>query len=408
MLRLILSVFLSFFLYSLAFANWDLIPEIGEQSVYSVYGIGDTLIAGTETETWFSTDAGSTWSKGGLIHPDAAGINAFCFLDGWMYAGTLKKGIFRSSDLGKTWNPVNSGLSGWALGITKIRKAGNGLIIATDGAGLFRWNGSEPVFWSDWTADLGWSVIQDIFVFENEVFATASLQNYLYRRDLNSGTWTAAKLDTTLGETLTIFSITLQDDFLFAGTSNGIYRSSDYGKSWKRVGTRFLTGDVRFLMASENEITGVYVFNADFFVVYSRDFGKNWSVWDHWFLQVSDVTVQNGVFWVAHAGGLSTGGSIPASVTDRDSAPAEIHLQQNFPNPFNPETIIPVELEKAGYFSLSVFDLNGKKVANLADGIFQAGRKEFLWKADTLSSGVYLCRMESDGKTQTVKLVLIR
>jgi len=408
MVRISLPVFLSFFLTSASFANWDLVPSVGNQTVYSVYSTGDTLMAGTETETWFSIDAGLTWTMGGLVHVDAAGINTFCFLNGWMYAGTLKKGVFRSSDLGKTWTPVNSGLTGWALGINKIRHAGNGLLIATEGAGIFRWNGTDPVSWTSWNEDLSRSVIQEIFVYGNEVFATSGLQNYLFRRNLTNGTWNSSKMDTSRGETFDIFSITQKEDFLFAGTSGGIYRSSDYGETWKRVGTQFLSGDVRFMMTSGKEIVGVYVFSTDFFVVYSRDNGETWSVWDHWFYEVIDFAVQKGSFWTAHVGGLSTGGSIPVSVTDPDSRPEKTHLHQNYPNPFNPETIIPVELEKSDYLILSVFDINGKKIATLADGVFPAGKQEFYWKADRFSSGVYYCRLESGGKTQTRKLILLR
>jgi hypothetical protein len=74
--------------------------------------------------------------------------------------------------------------------------------------------------------------------------------------------------------------------------------------------------------------------------------------------------------------------------------PAEFALEQNFPNPFNPETTIPYMLPERGMVSLRVFDLLGREVAVLASGLQEAGAYTAHWNAGNMSSGVYFYRLD--------------
>ena len=88
-------------------------------------------------------------------------------------------------------------------------------------------------------------------------------------------------------------------------------------------------------------------------------------------------------------------------------------LEQNRPNPFNPETIIDYTLEESGLVEVAVYGLNGRRVRTLVNDRRSPGRYSVLWDGKSedgtpVSSGVYLCRMIFDGKETTRKLVLIK
>jgi predicted acyl esterase len=83
-------------------------------------------------------------------------------------------------------------------------------------------------------------------------------------------------------------------------------------------------------------------------------------------------------------------------------------LEQNFPNPFNPRTVIGYQLSVARKMTIAVYDLLGREVEVLVNEFKQPGRYEVLWKAEALPSGVYLCRMHAGDFISTRKLVLLK
>ncbi len=89
------------------------------------------------------------------------------------------------------------------------------------------------------------------------------------------------------------------------------------------------------------------------------------------------------------------------------SIPAKWKLTA-YPNPFNAATNISYDLPQAGRVSLSVFNLQGQKVATLVDGIQSAGAYSIPFDGSTLASGVYLYRLQTEGFVQTQKMVLLK
>jgi hypothetical protein len=89
-------------------------------------------------------------------------------------------------------------------------------------------------------------------------------------------------------------------------------------------------------------------------------------------------------------------------------APAGFELHGNFPNPFNPETQIPFELSRSAHVRLEVFDARGRRVATLVNTVLPPGRHARIWNAAEMPSGIYWYRLESDGKRQTKKMVLMK
>lgn len=90
--------------------------------------------------------------------------------------------------------------------------------------------------------------------------------------------------------------------------------------------------------------------------------------------------------------------------------PRDFTLGNNYPNPFNPETVIPFTLREAGKVKLKVYDLLGKEVAVLADGNFSAGVHEvkFLTSGKNIATGVYFYSLEQNGLRHTKKMTILK
>ena len=93
-------------------------------------------------------------------------------------------------------------------------------------------------------------------------------------------------------------------------------------------------------------------------------------------------------------------------------APANCELFQNYPNPSNPSTRINFRLMFSGHVSLKVFDISGREVVKLLDGLMEAGYYQVNFNGDNVSSGVYFYKLTAQGAgqeyTKTMKMLLIK
>ncbi len=92
--------------------------------------------------------------------------------------------------------------------------------------------------------------------------------------------------------------------------------------------------------------------------------------------------------------------------------PERFELGANYPNPFNPSTMIPYQLPHPMHLRLEVFNLLGQRVATLVDGEQQAGFHTARWDAtdaagEAVGAGVYLYRLSGDGVQATRSMLLI-
>jgi len=88
-------------------------------------------------------------------------------------------------------------------------------------------------------------------------------------------------------------------------------------------------------------------------------------------------------------------------------------LAQNSPNPFNPYTTIRFSLESASLTRLMIYDVQGRIVRRLVDGVRRAGSHAIVWDGrdgtgNAVPSGIYLYRLESGPQSQTRKMILLQ
>lgn len=86
----------------------------------------------------------------------------------------------------------------------------------------------------------------------------------------------------------------------------------------------------------------------------------------------------------------------------------DLIVEQNFPNPFNPTTLIEFELLQDADVEVKVFDLAGKEVAILHSGILSSGEYKFKFDASGFPSGIYLYQISTPLSSQTKKMILAK
>ncbi len=104
-----------------------------------------------------------------------------------------------------------------------------------------------------------------------------------------------------------------------------------------------------------------------------------------------------------------TGGVVPCGgFVDANELVHAFELGQAYPNPFNPTTTINFSLDMTAEARLSVYNLAGQEVAVLAQGMLDAGRHQVTFDASSLSSGMYIYRLESEGRNLAGRMMLIK
>lgn len=88
--------------------------------------------------------------------------------------------------------------------------------------------------------------------------------------------------------------------------------------------------------------------------------------------------------------------------------PDHFVLGQNFPNPFNPSTVLPFDIAAATHTSLIVVNMLGQEVAVLVSGFLGPGSYRVRFDASNLPSGTYLCRLHAGQFVQTRRLLLLK
>jgi hypothetical protein len=102
-------------------------------------------------------------------------------------------------------------------------------------------------------------------------------------------------------------------------------------------------------------------------------------------------------------------GDSPTSVQNtKTEIPDQYVLKQNYPNPFNPSTTIEFSLPGRANVQLNVYNILGRKIAQLANGNYEAGNYSIVFDAKNLPSGVYFYQLKTDNFNEVKKMQLVK
>jgi hypothetical protein len=94
-------------------------------------------------------------------------------------------------------------------------------------------------------------------------------------------------------------------------------------------------------------------------------------------------------------------------------SPEFFSLDQNYPNPFNPSTTIHFMLAQGGETHLAIYDIMGRRVKTLIEGLTPPGAHEVRWDGtdqagEVVPAGIYFYKLQAGGQTETRKLTFIQ
>ncbi|MBS1515349.1 MAG: SBBP repeat-containing protein [Bacteroidetes bacterium] len=94
--------------------------------------------------------------------------------------------------------------------------------------------------------------------------------------------------------------------------------------------------------------------------------------------------------------------------TISNEVPSGFSLKQNYPNPFNPVTNIKFDMQKGDFVSVKIFNALGKEIETLVNEYKPAGMYEITFDAGRFESGIYFYKMETNGFSETKKMILVK
>ncbi|MCA0389594.1 MAG: peptidoglycan DD-metalloendopeptidase family protein [Bacteroidetes bacterium] len=109
---------------------------------------------------------------------------------------------------------------------------------------------------------------------------------------------------------------------------------------------------------------------------------------------------------VTVAAGQVVSADPPSDIRDEIVLPNELALSQNFPNPFNPETVINFTLIEQSVVKGTVYDVMGREIVTLINSELPAGNHSITFEATNLPSGIYLLRLIAGKNQSIIKMTL--
>ena len=333
--------------------------------VTAVLPNGNTIFAGTSYGLYVSTDKGETWSV--IDSMATMPITALALDGGTVLAGTNNYGVFTSSDNGGTWEPSDSGLTSKA--ISGFVVTSQGVFVGTNGSGVF----SSTDNGKTWTAaNKGLGNANVTCIATNGPSLFVGTKGGPYVAPVSSVVWTAIEKGLPAGS---VNSISASGPYLFVGiASNGVFASIDTGSTWTAVNSGLSSeyGNIKSMIISGKQ-------------VFAGGAGN----------------LTTGIWTASLDNILSVDNPVPP-------LPAGYSLSQNFPNPFNPTTVIRYQLPAAGYVTLKVYDVLGRRVATLVSGKQASGMHDVEFDGSRFASGVYFYRLEAGTFSKTRKMLLLK
>ncbi len=380
-------------------------------TVAGLYASGSTVLAGTYDGVYRSVDNGLNWNK---LYGNNDTINYSLVRGIYQNGDTIFAGcelqyhaaVYRSTDNGLTWLRKTSGISTTLKFLNAVTESGNNVLAGTDSGVYYSTNNGE-----NWIHGNGLTYyVTNLATGGGYVYAACDYLG-IYRSSDNGVNWnvTISGLDFT--------SVGAMNNYACVGSSEqGAYVTTNNGSQWFGV-SGFPSGESVFstfyvpnqpgMVLASAYTTPNFIYasydNGLSFTPYTAGLGINaqaecFTATDSFLIAGMDF---NGV-WRRLRPGLIT------SVAGNTNVPHEFKLDQNYPNPFNPSTTITYYVKSQQPVSVKILDPLGREVATLVDETKQPGKYSVVWNASGKASGVYFCRMETKGFSQTRKLVLVK
>ena len=194
---------------------------------------------------------------------------------------------------------------------------------------------------------------------------------------------------------------------IFAGTGDGLFRSTDNGNNWTQTGlANTWVGSLAI-----NSDGNIFAGTSDLGVFRSTNNGNNWTKLNDGSAHYGPFAINSKGYIFAGTGNSSVFRSVATTTSINESGeniPTKFSLSQNYPNPFNPSTTIKYDLPREEMVTIKVYDMLGREVKTLVNEYKNAGSYSIEFNASNLSSGTYFYRITAGDFTEIKKLILLK
>lgn len=427
----------------------------------------DTLLLGTDVGLYLSTSGGKQWEPVTAGLPPTSLHGVAVLANGTILAVGSGNGVHRSIDRGTTWHPLNHAFQSFPRHPSLMHPLRNGSIfLALDQPGTLFVSRDYGTSWQhvDSLQDVAITAMAEAP--NGDVYAGAIGTEQVPRllRSVDGGkSWFPLELHTAEHDTIRAL-LALPGGRLWVGTAQGLlFRSVDNGITWESLnidtGGQFQDAKVGAVLALAENSKGSVLAGGNG-LWQSSDSGRSWQEalppsetgLVHKVLSLDNgrlfLAADSGVFASEDAGltfyrmlmvGRQT--TLPARDLAIDAAgdlyvatpqgvwratnvtglpKSEIHVDTShrpiltiYPNPFNPATTVEYELIRPGHVVIIVYDMLGRTVRTLVDGWRSAGRYRLRWfgeddRGRPLPSGIYWIKLSASENARSARVVLVR
>jgi photosystem II stability/assembly factor-like uncharacterized protein len=368
---------------------------------------GSNIFASSELGIYRSTDNGTSW----VLASTPIYANVLTANGTNLFAGIDNSGVMISKDSGTSWTTINAGMKN--ITINAIAVSGTKLFAGGIGGVFFSLD--SGISWTKVNNNIGDTSIEAMLVEGTNLFVGTE-GGGVFRSTDNGLNWKSVGLSEEVVLTLAAIGPSL-----FAGSlKSGVFRSTDSGTSWIPI-NKGLSPDNNnkyiwiksFAVLGSNLFVGVLGSSGGVFLL-SKD-GTNWRSENTPGIMDSNHVMALGISNTnLFAGGDGNEGiwSRPLSDMIGNSVvaelPATIPQIQSFPNPFSQSTSIKFSSSDHSFAQVSIHNLLGSEVARLFTGSLDAGEHVFSWDAQSMPTGMYVCIVRSNGRTEMLPMMLVK
>ena len=439
---------------NLTLAQWVEIKVSNNIVVECIAVSGGKIFAGGWCYLFTSTDNGITW----ISSPwEDENYHAFIVLqDGSriLYGGNWSTEL--STDNGASWRTTSYDPAN-AFAVQPLITGGTIIFAGCDAKVICSTNNGES--WLNVSSGLPMYPFVNALAVMSSSTVFASTNNGVYKSTNNGGNWTSSGLLAT-----GVSSLMVKEPYIFASNNSlGIYRSSNNGSTWTMVNSglsdinitclyiygaqiyagtqsgKIFMADVSTLPVELNNLNASG--SNDYIVLkWQTATEKNNYGFDVERRNITDCPISTPNSWkkIGFISGhgtsnapneysysdlkLSSGRySYRLKQIDNDGTykyslevevdiplPKSYCLFQNFPNPFNPSTMITFDIASQSFVTLIIYNTLGKEVSVVLSEELPPGRYSRQWNSGNLASGVYYCYLKASSFTDIKKLILLR
>ncbi len=428
---ILITCLLSLIFVNIVHAQWVQM-KLDSIKVEKIKVDSSNLYVWTNNGCYLSTDGGMNWSfiNWNLIYQRLyPSLIAHDLTGGTTFYQSVGDVLFYSTNQGISWdsamipdcymkrmtaNPSESGVGIEIFVETGCPRGGGGGLFLSTNNGI---NWSDLLWFGFPLAFVDTGINKKIYIGldggEGPGGISLSTDNGMSWNDINAGLYDSIRYRSPF-----VSSILQIGTYLFAGTEWGIYLTTNSGTNWTPINNGLPQGYNLYNTLQYNPVTQLVSSGTNIFALIAS---TTTSIY---------LTTNNGLSWTNVSGGLPDSIYIDELAVDELNLYAITHtdfvsqvdsdgvwkkplseilsvgtqttelpvvytLYQNYPNPFNPSTTIKYQLPTQSQVKLKVFDVLGREVATLVNGVEEPGYKSVNLNVSKLASGVYYYRLQA-------------